>query len=175
MSSTIPIASTLMSGVAGFVGNNKQGSYEKGIADRNSQMARMQEADAIARGVEQERKFRINLRKLTGKQRAAFAGQGVALDSGSPVDVIGDTAALGELDALMIRANAQREAWGFANQANDFTARGELAKRAGQNRGFDTLLTSSARAWEMYNKGTAGKLAAQGAPEYGPMGPLPQE
>jgi hypothetical protein len=42
-----------------------------------------------------------------------------------------DQAYLGELDALSIRNNAQREAWGFKMEATDLRKRAEIARKEG--------------------------------------------
>ena len=46
-----------------------------------------------------------------------MAANGVDLSSGSPLDILGDTAMYGELDALTIRSNAEREAYGYRVQS----------------------------------------------------------
>ncbi len=38
---------------------------------------------------------------------------------------------LGELDALTIRSNARREAWGYQVNAEDLKRRGEIARKEG--------------------------------------------
>jgi len=48
------------------------------------------------------------------------------------LDVVLDTAELGELDALTIRSNAEREAYGFRVQASNFGAEAGLTQMAGE-------------------------------------------
>jgi hypothetical protein len=45
-----------------------------------------------------------------GRQQAALAAQGTDLE-GSPTDILGDTAAAGEVEALALRAQAVRRAY----------------------------------------------------------------
>lgn len=54
-----------------------------------------------------------------GRQVAALAGQGADL-TGSPTDILGDTAAAGEMDALTTRSNTAREAWGYRTKGVEF-------------------------------------------------------
>jgi hypothetical protein len=82
-----------------------------------------------------------------------MAANGIEIDSGSPLDVLMDTAQLGELDALTIRANAEREAYGFRSQQGNLTAQAGLTQMAGRNAvtaGYigagSTLLSSAATA-----------------------------
>jgi hypothetical protein len=80
-----------------------------------------------------ELRQRQNTRGMIGSQRAAFAASGVVVDdpNSSVADVAANTAALSEIDALTIRSNAAREAWGFRSQAQDFRTRGQIAKNEG--------------------------------------------
>ena len=98
----------------------------------NAAVADLQAEDALVRGAEEESRFRTSVRGLIGKQRAGFAGQGVEVGSGSAADVQADAAFLGELDARQIRANAQREAWGYRVEAADRRMGADVARRGGQ-------------------------------------------
>lgn len=60
-------------------------------------------------------------------QRAAMASQGGDVNDGSPVDLFGDTAAKGELDALTIRSNAQQDYNSKVAQAQAATTRANAA------------------------------------------------
>jgi hypothetical protein len=77
---------------------------------------------------------------LIGTQRAGFAGQNVDVGQGSPTDVQGDAAYLGELDALKIRNNAAREAWGYRVQAQNARMGGQNAQTASQYGAAATLI-----------------------------------
>lgn len=103
------------------------------LADFNAQVADLQAADAIARGAEDEGRFRQGVRALIGSQRAAIGASGVDVNYGSSVDVQADAAFLGELDALTIRTNAAREAWGYKVQAADLRRRAQIARQEGVN------------------------------------------
>lgn len=101
------------------------------LADYNAGVADLQATDAIARGAEEESRFRTSVKGIIGSQRAGAAAQGVDVNYGSPVDVQADAAFLGELDALTIKTNAAREAWGFKVQAEDLRKRGQIARKEG--------------------------------------------
>lgn len=103
------------------------------LADYNAQVASLQAQDAIIRGTQEENRFRTGVRALIGSQRADFAASGVDVGFGSAVDVQADAAFLGEMDALQIRTNAAREAWGFKVQAEDSRARAGIARKEGKN------------------------------------------
>lgn len=116
-----------MGQVAGDVG---EASAEQ--QEWNARIAEVQAEDAILRGREQEQQVRLGTKGLIGAQRAGFAGQGLDIGVGSPVSVQGDTAYLGELDALTTRANAAREAWGYKVEAADRRMAADVARRGGQ-------------------------------------------
>jgi len=98
----------------------------------NAQIAEVQAQDAILRGQDQEAQVRLGTKGLIGAQRAGFAGQGLDISVGSPVNVTADTAYLGELDALTVRANAAREAWGYQVEAADRRMAAGIARKGGQ-------------------------------------------
>jgi hypothetical protein len=97
----------------------------------NAEVADLQAQDALDRGADEESRFRSSVRGLIGSQRAAAAGNNVDVHVGSAVDVQADAAYLGELDAQQIKANAQRAAWGYREQAADLRMGAEVARRGG--------------------------------------------
>jgi hypothetical protein len=101
------------------------------LADFNAQVADLQAKDAIERGAEEESRFRTQVRGAIGTQRAGIAASNIDVGFGSAVDVQADAAYLGELDALTIRTNAAREAWGYKVQATDLRKRADIARKEG--------------------------------------------
>lgn len=137
----------------------RQGAYEQAVYNTDAQLAEQQAADAIARGKEAETRQRQATRGLIGSQRAALAAQGIEVDSGSALDVQADTAAMGELDALTIRNNAAREAYGYKVQALNYRQQGQLAALSGKNQAaalrnesYSTLLTGAANTYGIYRE-----------------------
>jgi hypothetical protein len=112
---------------------NKQATYQAAVERNNAQIATWQAADAVDRGRIEEQNQRLKVARLAGTQRTAFASSGVELGSGSPLDVLMDTQQLGELDALTIRSNAEREAYGYRTQSSNLTAQSGLTRMAGRN------------------------------------------
>lgn len=101
------------------------------LADYNAAVADLQGKDALERGAEEESRFRTQIRSAIGSQRAGFAAGNIDVGFGSAVDVQADAAFLGELDALTIRTNAAREAWGYKVQGEDLRRRAEIARKEG--------------------------------------------
>jgi hypothetical protein len=104
---------------------------QAGIYDYNAQVATLQATDAISRGAEEESRFRAGVRGMIGSQRAGIAASNVDVGFGSAVDVQADAAFLGELDALTVRTNAKREAWGYQVQAEDLRRHAQIARKEG--------------------------------------------
>jgi hypothetical protein len=131
-------------GIAGSVldilARLKAGEAAKELADFNAAMAEARARDALARGAEEESRYRQGVKVLIGSQRAGFAAQGVDVGVGSPVDVTADAAFLGELDALTLRNNARREAWGYRVEAENFRLGGQQAQTAARFGAASTVL-----------------------------------
>lgn len=120
------LTSTLIGAGTSAIGAASQGraqaqaaQYQAAVARNNQAVAEWQAQDALARGRVAEQNQRMKTSQFTGAQRAAAAASGVDVNSGSAADLQADAAMLGELDALTVRSNAGREAWGHrVNAAN---------------------------------------------------------
>lgn len=147
-----------LSGRRAASGVEAQANYEAGVLDLNAGSAEQQRADALARGREAENRSRADTRGLIGAQRAALGASGVDISSGSAAQVQADAAAQGELEALTLRNNARREAYGYQVEALNLRTRADLTRRAGHNQAAgirdaaaSTLLTGALQtygSWE---------------------------
>lgn len=124
--------------------------YQAGVDRNNKIIADRQAADAIKRGEAQEEEHRRKVQAIKADQRVGFASRGVDLGSDVVVDTLSDTAMLGELDALTIRSNAEREAYGYRVQGMNYEASAQnnlLAakntKSAGKTSAMTTLLSGA--------------------------------
>ena len=102
--------------------------YQAKVDDNNRKVALWKAQDAKDRGAKEEASLRTKVAALKGRQKSALAASGVEIGDGSALDILADTAALGELDALTIRSNAEREA--YENKVNA----SNLAANAGMKR-----------------------------------------
>ena len=135
----IALAATLASTAVSAVGAMQQGkaaqaqaNYQAGISANNAKIAEYQATDAETRGQQDEARHRQQVQRFLGTQKASIAGSGFELGDETSQSILGDTAAMGELDALTIRNNAQREAWGFRVQGSNATAEAGLQRMAGK-------------------------------------------
>ena len=133
----------------------KQGQLQQKVANSQAEVldfiaavADLQAKDAVQRGAEAEQRFRSQIRGTIGAQRAGFAAGNIDVSFGSAVDVQGDAAFLGELDALTIRTNAAREAWGFRVQAQDIRKRAQITRQEGVQLAEAGRVNASAANWQ---------------------------
>ena len=111
----------------------QQYDYQAQVNENNKQVAEWQAQDAIERGEVKEKQHRTKVDQLKGRQRSVLAASGVVVDDGSALDVLGDTAELGELDALTIRSNADREAYDYTVAGMNEGANAEINRMSGAN------------------------------------------
>jgi hypothetical protein len=103
--------------------------YEAGIHDTNAAFARIAAKDALARG-DYESFFSYQQAGLArGTVRAQIAGTGVDVNRGSAVDLQRDTMLAADLDALAIRQQSQREAYGEELQGYDQQQQAAVARQ----------------------------------------------
>jgi len=103
------------------------------LSDYNAQVAALQALDAESRGEWMASRLREQIAQVIGAQRAGFAAGNIDVGFGSPVDVAGDAAYLGELDVLMVTTNAAREAWGYRVSAYNYTEQAKILRLEGDN------------------------------------------
>jgi hypothetical protein len=130
------------------------------VMDFNEKALEYQAVDAVTRGKQVEDQFRQQLKGFMGTQRVGYAGQNVDLSSGSASEVIQDTAKQGEFDALTIRTNAAREAWGYKTEATNVRLQARNLRKLGG------LQAENVRTVGKYNAQNAiqgGNLAASQA------------
>lgn len=145
-----PAALLLVSGGAQALGQYSQGQQAAGFANYNAALADQEAQDAQYRGSIEEARYRREIDQLAGAQKASIGARNVTR-SGTALDLLSDTALLGEQDALTIRRNATTEAGGLRNQAKNLRMQGRQMRRNANFAAGSTLLTSGAQAWG-YNR-----------------------
>lgn len=118
-SAAVSTAGSMMQAHQQGKAGKQQAAYQQALA-RNQQIAAQQMAkDARKRAKIAETQQRRQNKAAEGRQRTMLAANGVEMDSGSALDVQGDMAAMGELEALKVRDKGEREAMSFDQQASD--------------------------------------------------------
>lgn len=103
-------------------------TYNAKVQEQNAKLAEVQAKDTEARGRIEEDAYRKRLGQAQGTQLNALAGTGVQLGSGSALGLQSDLATAGDLDALSIRMNTQREAYATRLQGVGALAEAGLAR-----------------------------------------------
>lgn len=143
MAATAAIGTMAMGTATKAVGGFQEGQDQRKYFNKQAQLADWQALDAEQRGKVEEKKMRRQTNQTIGSERVNAAAQGVDVNSGSALDVQADAAYLGELDALTIRKNAAKEAWGYRVQRDDLKHKGKVAQHKGTFGAFDTILSGA--------------------------------
>ena len=133
-------AVTVASAALGAVSSYSQGksqqamyNYQAQVAQQNAKIANNNAAMERQTGIEEARMQRIKTLQAVGSQQAAMAANGMDITQGTSLDIIEDTSAMGELDALQIQTNYERKALSYEQQANNFSNEANMDVIAGKN------------------------------------------
>lgn len=147
--------------------------YNAQVAEMNAKLAERRAQDSIRRGMDEEQRQRMQTARLSGQQMAAMAANGVDLGYGSPMDVLVDTQVLGELDALTIRTNAEREAYDHRmaamnqqGQAGLLRAQASSARQGGILAAAGTLLSGFGSAYTDFRKTSSSSIAQSASSQF---------
>ena len=140
-----------LAGVAvGTLGQARAGEQAKVDADAQAAIGGLQATDALSRGSIEEDRYRRQIAQITGAQKAEIGARNVK--GGTALDLLSDTAMIGEEDALTIRNEAARTAWGYRTNADESRRYGRAARSQANMQAGATLLTGGAQAygqWQM--------------------------
>ncbi len=129
-------------------GQIRSGQAAAESAKVNATLDRYAARDALVRGGMAAREAELAGRNASDEATVAMGKSGI---EGGVVDNVVTQAGLGAMeDAAMLRANAAREAWGYAQSAKDRLAQGKIAKQSGVLGALGTGLAgigSAASAW----------------------------
>ncbi|MCB9949172.1 MAG: hypothetical protein H6842_15325 [Rhodospirillaceae bacterium] len=168
------LALTVASTVASTIGTIRQASseaaadrYNAAVLERNAVLARQQAAA-------EARRIRDAGARALGQQRVAFGASGVAVE-GTPLDVLGDTAATIELDALTARYGGEVEAANHRARAAALRSQATATRRnALYGAGTSLLLTVGRAAHRTFGTSSASaKKPPASVPYYPGAGYLP--
>ena len=129
MMDVVAVAAAAASAVAAMnaaKARQNQANYQAQVAENNQKIAQHQAIDALTRGSEKERNQRLKVEGFKGKQRSILAASGFDANTDDALDILADTAAIGEVDALTVRNNAEREAYQYRVAASSSGAQAGL-------------------------------------------------
>ncbi|MCM7067935.1 hypothetical protein M8O16_09495 [Enterobacter hormaechei] len=163
---TILAGATLAAGALSAYNQYETGKYSAAVAEQNADVAEAQAQDSINRGNAQAEEVRRRNRQAAGTQAATMGATGADLSTGNALDIFGDTAQFGTLDALTTVNNAQREAYGYQVQSANYDAQAVSARKKGNMGAMTTLLTTPLQAYGAYQMagGTWSPFSQKAAP-----------
>jgi hypothetical protein len=123
-----------------------QGDYESKMYELNSRLASLQAEDALRRGGKEAAAHKQKVKQMIGTQRVNLAAQGIEIDEGTALQIQEEAAYMGEIDAMTIKNNAWREAWGYRVQGSQLMAQSQISGIAGRAEAKNTLLTGGMNA-----------------------------
>lgn len=174
ITSVVATAASTALGVTSSVQSAKaqkaQYEYQAAVDRKNAEIAQANADMKRQEGIEEARTQRIKTLQAVGSQQAAMAANGFDATSGTNLDIIEDTSAQGELDALTKQYNKETEALSYETSANNYSNQANLDSMAGQNayksgmlnavgtgfKGLGQITSSVADKW--YNGNSIGNL-----------------
>lgn len=123
-----------------------QGEYEAQIAQTNAAIAKYSATQTLEAGNEASSKYVERGRQVEGSILAGQGGSGVAVGSGSSAIVRAAARNAGIQDALTIRNNAARRAWGYEFQSLEDQQQAKFVKMTAGVKARQTLLSGGLKA-----------------------------
>lgn len=152
IAAVVAAAASVAAGAVSAVGSmqqadaaSKAASYNSQLAAENAQIANNNATQAAASGEAQAEQQALKTRAEVGNIKANQSASGIDINSGSSVDVRSSAQELGELNALTVRSNAAKQAYGYETQAASETGQSQL----------DKMQASSASAAGSINAGSS--------------------
>lgn len=134
------LAASAVGAAASAAGAEQQGkansamyAYQAQVAQNNQVIANQLAAQATQAGEANVDTKRLQTAGVIGSELAAQGASGLDVNKGSNVDVRSSAAELGELDALTIRNNAARTAYGYQVQGLNYGAQASLNTAGSQS------------------------------------------
>ena len=165
------VATTVATSVGTAVMQRRAANAAQETAKRNAETAREMARRAREAGQAAESEARIKTGLFVGKQRVAAAGAGAVIDRDSPLLLVEDASAIGELEARKIQAAAAAQVWGYEMKEGQFELSEEMARFQGRLLPASTLLQGAAQLGGAYYNWRGGGLASSDAPLVGQSAP----
>lgn len=138
----------------------RQMQFESAIGKLNARYAEQAAQIAEKRGVQRQQASRLAAAQLKGKQKVAFAANGVDLSSDTAARIMAGTDLVDEVSALTISQDTAEDVWNNKRQATNLTSQSAMSAANAKGispgfAGFASLLGdagSVASSWYQYRK-----------------------
>lgn len=121
-------------------GQKKSADYNAAVLTESAKTDDALARDALNRGNQEQISQADKTRGILARQTARMAANNVDLQTGTPLDILGDTALFGAVDEQRVRMNAAREAYGHKQAAMDKRNQAKMEKWGGRVGMFTSIL-----------------------------------
>jgi hypothetical protein len=132
--------------------DKKAGDYEAKVAENNARLAETQRAEGLRIGANEAASIKAQGRAVAGSATTVLGASGVDTTLGSPALSIAASEMNAAKDAETMRSNAARQAWGFANEAQDAKAKAAMIRRGTLLGGVGTALGGVAQGVDIWGR-----------------------
>lgn len=125
---------------------NRQMEYNAKVSANNAQISQNEADYARGQSIKNANEKRRETALLIGKQRAKMGASGAVVDSGSFLDITMSTAEQGEMDAMALIHEGDKQAWQYEFQAAKYKDEANMYRSSKQSSGaavFGSLLSSA--------------------------------
>jgi hypothetical protein len=147
MSAGLTAGAELFSGVSRY----EAGATRARLFDANAAIADRQAQSEAQAGAYNEELVRMKGEAVEGQQVAQIGASGLQ-QKGTPTAVVAGTRMVNEMDALQVRNNALRRAWGFEVQGASDRTQAQMSREAGFFGGVGTVIGGGAQAYGQYRQ-----------------------
>lgn len=158
------LALTAIGGITSAVGvvgaanaQSNAAKFNAEVAKQNADQALRNKDIAAQAGAARTQEQELKTRAAVGQTKANQAGAGIDVLKGSPLDVRVSEAEIGAMDALNVRSNATKEAYGYEVQSANDVSQAQLDRQeakadiqAGQYQAAGTLIGTAGSAGSNY-------------------------
>lgn len=124
----------------------REGAQNAAEIERSARQAEAARLTSMRQGELAVARRRLEVGQVRSAQAVGYAAAGVDASTGTPADVGAASERLGELDALQLKANAYREAFGFGEQARSLKMKAAQTRRNTDTNIFNALAQGGAGA-----------------------------
>ena len=143
------VAATASAGVGAYSAY-AAGQNAKDTAEYNAKVQENAALDAQQRGSIAAAEHQDKVRRMISTQNVTAAANGVMTNTGTPLDIMVDTAGMGQLDTLRMLSNTNRQAQGLNEQASLTRIEGSNAATAGTLNAVGSVLSGVSSASKGY-------------------------
>ena len=130
----------------------RQAKLQNQMAIGNAGLMDMRADDVERIGADQANKILDRTSYMTGQQKAAQAASGLNLNVGTPALIRQEDSRRGTLDAMTMRNNTWRQAFGLRNQAENMRMQGSLGLEGARASVLPNMISSAANSFPAFQK-----------------------